>query len=112
MLRRTTTPSAGLETCTGDRLSTVGWTTTTGLGIIFGGTGAGAAATGSSCPTEAGSKTIGSVAIGAIGSTGATGAGTTCTGAATSRTTGAEGLANIAGSPRAMKKAEMRASCS
>ena len=43
-LRRTTTPSAGLETCTGERLSTAGWTTTTGLGVIFGRAGAGAAA--------------------------------------------------------------------
>ena len=112
-LRRTTTPSAGLETCTGERLSIVGWMTTTGLGVIFGGTDACAAAAGGgrACPTEAGSNTIGSGAIG-TGAIGSTGAGTTCTGAATSRTTGADGLANIAGSPRAMKKAEMRASCS
>ena len=44
--------------------------------------------------------------------TGSTGAAATGTGAATSTTTGADGLASIAGSPRAMKKAEMRASCS
>ena len=117
-LRRTTTPSAGLETCTGDRLSTVGWTTTTGLGAILGGAGAGAAGGGNSCPTEAGSNAIGSNARGSgatctTGATGSPGAGTAgTTGAATSTITGAAGLASIAGSPRAVKKAEMRASCS
>ncbi len=98
-LRRTTTPSAGLETCTGDRRSTAGWTTTTGFGVIIGRAGAGAAATISSGAGAAATAT---------GAGWAAGAGD----GATSTTTAAERSSNIAGSPRAMKKPPMRASCS